>query len=75
MAALGDGYGCSPVQWDELLAMVPARVEAAYETMRIWAAEDRPGWRGQWEQAEPWRHGSGYLRDLEFLRSHPEILG
>lgn len=74
LAALRDGYGCTSAQWEELLAIVPARIEAAYDTMRIWAAEDRPGWRAQWEQAEPWRHGSGYLRDLEFLRSHPEIL-
>ncbi|WP_371406528.1 phosphotransferase [Kribbella sp. NBC_00662] len=74
LAALRDGYGCTPAQWEELLAIVPARIEAAYDTMRIWAAEDRPGWRAQWEQAEPWRHGSGYLRDLEFLRRHPEIL-
>lgn len=74
MAALREGYDCTTAQWDELLATVPTRVSAAYDTMRIWAAEDRPGWRAQWNQPEPWRHGSGYLRDLEFLRSRPEIL-
>jgi phosphotransferase family enzyme len=62
------GYGCSQAQWLELLDLIPARIQAAYDTMRSWAAEDRPGWRAQWEQAEPWRHGSGFLRDLEFVQ-------
>lgn len=74
MTALREGYGCTPAQWDELLTTIPARVSAAYDTMRVWAAEGRPGWPEQWNQPEPWRHGKGYLRDLEFLRNHPHIL-
>lgn len=62
------GYGCSQAQWLELLDLIPARIQAAYDTMRTWAAEDRPGWRAQWEQPEPWRHGAGYLRDLAFVQ-------
>lgn len=61
-------YGCTSAQWDELLSTIPTRVRAAYDTMRTWAAEDRPGWREQWEQPEPWRHRTGYLRDLDFIR-------
>jgi hypothetical protein len=41
---------------------------------RARSAEDRPGWQAQWEQAEPWRHGSGFLRDLEFVRELPELI-
>ena len=73
MTALREGYGCTPAQWDELLATIPARVSAAYDTMRVWAAEGRPGWAEQWNQPEPWRHGAGYLRDLEFLRNHRSV--
>lgn len=69
LASVGPAYGCTPCQRDELLTTVPARVEAAYETMRTWAAEDRPGWKAQWEQPEPWKHGAGYLRDLDFIHS------
>lgn len=69
LARVRHAYGCTPSQWDELLITVPARVQAAYETMRRWAAEDRPGWKAQWEQPEPWKHGTGYLRDLDYIRS------
>ncbi|WP_020575126.1 aminoglycoside phosphotransferase family protein [Actinopolymorpha alba] len=47
LASVRWAYGCTPSQWDELLTTVPARVQAAYETMRTWAAEDRPGWKAQ----------------------------
>ncbi|MFD7158808.1 phosphotransferase family protein [Kribbella sp. NPDC059898] len=67
LALVRDAYGCSQQQWHSLLDTVPVRVRAAYDTMRIWAAEDRPGWRAQWEQPEPWRHGAGYLRDLAYI--------
>lgn len=60
MKALRDGYGCTTVQWVELLATVTVRISAAYDTMRIWAAENRPGWRAQWNQPAPWDHGNGY---------------
>ncbi|NYH91215.1 aminoglycoside phosphotransferase (APT) family kinase protein [Actinopolymorpha rutila] len=69
LASVRKAYRCTPSQWDELLTTVPSRVQAAYETMRTWAAEDRPGWKAQWEQPDPWKHGSGYLRDLDFIRS------
>ncbi|GAB3405373.1 phosphotransferase [Flindersiella endophytica] len=62
------GYGCSEAQWQELLTLIPIRIQAAYDTMRIWAAENRPGWRAQWEQPDPWRYGAGYLRDLAFVQ-------
>lgn len=67
LALVRDAYGCSQQQWQLLLATIPARVRAAYDTMRIWAAQERPGWRAQWEQSEPWRHGAGYLRDLAYI--------
>lgn len=67
LAGIRRGYGCTPAQFTELLDVVPMRVRGAYDTMRTWAAEDRPGWKAQWEQADPWRHGSGFLRDLDYL--------
>nr|WP_238351283.1 aminoglycoside phosphotransferase family protein [Kribbella shirazensis] len=67
-----DAYGCTPKQWQAVIATIPARVRAAYDTMRIWAAEDRPGWRAQWEQPEPWRHGAGYLRDIAHIQNSIE---
>src|SRR5882757_9923589 len=60
LTRIGAAYGCSAGQWVELLNTIPRRIEAAYETMRNWAADDRPGWKTQWEQAEPWRHGAGF---------------
>jgi phosphotransferase family enzyme len=69
LTRLRDGYGCSQQQWNELITMTPRRVQAAYDTMRIWAEEDQPGWRAQWNQPEPWRHGAGFLRDLEYIHS------
>ncbi|MGZ0147423.1 phosphotransferase [Kribbella sp. WER1] len=69
MLRIRDAYGCSPEQWQEVLTTIPVRIQAAYDTMRIWAAQDRPGWRAQWEQPAPWHHGAGYLRDLAYLNS------
>ena len=69
MTLVCDSYGCSAALWAEVIAAIPDRVEAAYLTMKTWAAEGRPGWAQQWEQARPWRHGAGYLRDLQWLRS------
>ena len=66
-----DGYGCSASLWADVVAAIPDRVEAAYRTAKTWAAEDRPGWAQQWEQAEPWRHGGGYTKDLHWLRTDP----
>lgn len=66
-------YGCTPQQWHDLIATIPVRVQAAYDTMRIWAAENRPGWQAQWEQPEPWRHGAGFLRDLTYIRRWAEL--
>jgi hypothetical protein len=72
LMSIATAYGCERSQWECLLETLTLRVQAGYEAMRLWAAEDRPGWRAQWEQAEPWRHGAGYLRDLEFIeRSLP----
>lgn len=67
LVSIAAAYGCDRSQWHTLVDTLAARVYAAYETMRLWAAEDRPGWRAQWEQAEPWRHGAGYLRDVQFI--------
>jgi hypothetical protein len=71
MMLVRDGYGCSAPLWADVIAAIPDRVEAAYLTTKTWAAEDRPGWAQQWEQAEPWRHGAGYLRDLRWLGTDP----
>lgn len=68
LSIIRDAYGCTPQQWHDLIATIPRRVQAAYDTMRIWASQDRPGWRAQWEQPEPWKHGAGYLRDLDYIR-------
>jgi hypothetical protein len=67
LSAIRDGYGCNHEQWRDVLTTLPHRVHAAYDTMRIWAADDRPGWRAQWEQPEPWHRGAGYLRDLAYI--------
>lgn len=67
LVSIATAYGCDKPRWEKLLDTLAPRVRAAYETMRVWAAEDRPGWRAQWEQAEPWRHGAGFLRHLEFI--------
>jgi hypothetical protein len=69
LSRLRNSYGCSQQQWDEFITVIPRRVQAAYDTMRIWAEEDRPGWRAQWNLPEPWRHGAGFLRDLEYIQS------
>ncbi|TCC26593.1 aminoglycoside phosphotransferase family protein [Kribbella speibonae] len=69
LARVRDAYGCTEEQWDTLLDTIPVRVRAAYDTMRIWASEGRPGWRAQWEQPEPWRRGAGYLRDLAYIET------
>jgi hypothetical protein len=62
---------CSASVWADVLAAIPDRVEAAYLTTKTWAAEGGPGWAEQWEQAAPWSHGAGYLRDLQWLRTDP----
>lgn len=72
LARIRDAYGCTPAQWDTFLDTIPARVRAAYDTMRTWATEGRPGWQAQWEQPEPWRHGAGYLRDLTYIENSLE---
>jgi hypothetical protein len=71
MTLVRDSYGCSAPLWADVIAAIPDRVEAAYLTAKTWAAEDRPGWAQQWGQPQPWRHGAGYLRDLQWLRSDP----
>ena len=72
LRALRDGYGCTDEQWCDVLTTVPRRLAAAYETVRTWAAEDRPGWRAQWELSEPWRHGAGFVRDRAYVDSQLE---
>jgi Phosphotransferase enzyme family len=67
MRLVRDGYGCSPTLWADVIAAIPDRVDAAYRTARTWAAEARPGWVRQWEQPPPWKHGAGFLRDLQWL--------
>lgn len=74
LAALRRGYRCTTEQWQQLVALLPRRIRAAYDTTRIWAAEGRPGWRAQWEQPEPWRHGAGFLRDLVYVRDVSDSL-
>ena len=73
MTLVRDSYGCSASLWADVIAAIPDRVEAAYLTTKTWAAEDRPGWAQQWEQPPPWRHGSGFLRDLQWLRAEPRL--
>ncbi|TCC06042.1 aminoglycoside phosphotransferase family protein [Kribbella soli] len=72
LARIRDAYGCTQDQWHTFLDTIPVRVQAAYDTMRIWAFEGRPGWQAQWEQPEPWRHGAGYLRDLKYIENSLE---
>jgi Phosphotransferase enzyme family len=71
MTLVRDSYGCSASLWADVISAIPDRVEAAYLTAKTWAAEGRPGWAKQWEQPPPWRHGSGFLRDLQWLRTDP----
>ena len=71
MALVRDGYGCSARLWADVIVAIPDRIEAAYLTAKTWAAEERPGWPQQWEQPQPWTHGSGFLRDLQWLRTDP----
>ena len=71
MGLLRDGYRCSAKLWANVIEAIPDRVEAAYSTGKAWAAENRPGWARQWDQPSPWKHGAGFLRDLEWLCRDP----
>jgi len=70
LAAFLDGYGASADQRVSLLDTLRARAAAAIDQAREWATEGRTGWRQQWSLPEPWRHGDGYRRDIDYFEEH-----
>lgn len=65
-----DAYDADDGQRHSLLETIERRQRAALDQVREWAKEGRPGWNQQWSLPEPWRHGGGYRRELDYLASH-----
>lgn len=66
-----DAYQLDADERSQLVPMIERRITCAFDTLRVWGREGKPGWSEMWHAGS---RGDGMLRDLTYVHEHQHNL-